>query len=55
MSVDIPSGPVPKTSGTQSRGLTFKPWLENKTPHDPRFHILQLKTLQAATKYSMTK
>ena len=55
MSVDIPRGPVPKTSGSQSRGLTFNPWLENKTPHDPRFHILQLKTLQAATKYSMTK
>lgn len=57
MSVDFPSDPVPKTPGPQSRGLRFNAWLEDETPHDTadRFHILQLRTLQAAAKNSRAK
>ena len=56
MSVDFPSGPVPKTPGSQSRGLRFNPWLESETPDDAtdRLRMLQLKALQAA-KNSMTR
>lgn len=52
MSVDFPSGPVPKTPGSQSRGLRFNPRLESESPQDAtdRLRVLQLKALQAAKK-----